>query len=82
MPVVLQLKGRDGSATHSVTVFQGNIYDSASRHVLHKNEETLHWCCGDYGFAETLRAYVLVVEDRKPKALKLMKKRKRIRVNN
>jgi hypothetical protein len=62
MPIVIQLRGRDGSETHAVTVFRGNIYDSASRYVLKKSEATLQWCSGQYGFERALKTFVLQME--------------------
>jgi hypothetical protein len=56
-PIVLQLRGNDGSETHAVTVYKNNIYDSASRFVLLKNKATMDWCCGQYGYQKALRAY-------------------------
>jgi hypothetical protein len=55
MPMLIQLQGKGGSETHDVTVFQNNIYDSASRYVLMKLKETLEWCCGMYGYIWALR---------------------------
>ena len=37
-PVVVQLQSGDKSKTHSISIFQGRIYDSASRFVLSKTE--------------------------------------------
>jgi hypothetical protein len=36
MPVVLQSRGNDGSETHAITVYEGSIYDLASKYILHK----------------------------------------------
>jgi hypothetical protein len=82
MPIVLQLKGRDGSETHAITVYQGNIYDSASKHILKKTETTLNWCCGPFGFDRTLRCYVLVVvsQSKAPSRPKNIQKKHRNRV--
>ena len=62
MPILIQLKGNDGSETHAVTVYKNNIYDSASRYVLTKSQESLEWCCGEFGFEKTLRTYVLTIQ--------------------
>jgi hypothetical protein len=61
MPVVMQLRQKDGSETHVITVCNGNMYDAASSFMLHKTEVMLKWCCGVYGYNKTLRAYILVV---------------------
>ena len=62
MPLLLQLKGNDGSETHAVTVYGNKIYDSASRYVLEKTQASLDWCCGEYGYNRALRTYVLTLE--------------------
>jgi hypothetical protein len=62
MPLLLQLKGNDGSETHAVTVYGNKIYDSASRYVLEKTQASLDWCCGEYGFNRALRTYALTIE--------------------
>ena len=62
MPLLLQLKGNDGSETHAVTVYGNKIYDSASRYVLEKTQASLDWCCGEYGYNRALRTYVLTIE--------------------
>jgi hypothetical protein len=62
MPLLLQMKGNDGSETHAVTVYGNKIYDSASRYVLKKTQDTLEWCCGEYGYNRVLRIYVLTIE--------------------
>jgi hypothetical protein len=62
LPVVVQLRGGDKSEGHSVCIYDGSIYDSASRFVLVKSRETLNWCCGDYGFEAHLRLYRLQIE--------------------
>jgi hypothetical protein len=59
LPVVIQLRGGDKSESHSVCIYDGSIYDSASRFVLVKSRETLNWCCGDYGFEAHVRLYRL-----------------------
>jgi hypothetical protein len=59
LPVVVQLRGGDKSESHSVCIYDGSIYDSASRFVLVKSRETLNWCGGDYGFAAHVRLYRL-----------------------
>jgi hypothetical protein len=59
LPVVVQLRGGDKSESHSVCIYDGSIYDSASRFVLVKSRETLNWCCSDYGFEAHVRLYRL-----------------------
>ena len=56
-PMVVQLRSRDMSESHSVCIYQNCIYDSASRYVLTKTKETLEWCCGTAGFHSHLRLY-------------------------
>jgi hypothetical protein len=80
MPIVLQLKGKDGSETHAVTVYMGNIYDSASKYVLKKTNETLNWCCGPFGYDKTLRCYILVVSNDSISSTKAGKKKPRVRI--
>jgi hypothetical protein len=80
MPMILQLRGCDGSETHAITVYQGNIYDSASKFVLHKSLNTLNWCCGKYGFESVLKTYVLVVEESTKVASRASPKRHRNRI--
>jgi hypothetical protein len=58
-PMVVQLRSKDKSESHAVCIFQGCIYDSASRFVLKKNEDVLNWCCNTYGFECHLRVYRL-----------------------
>jgi hypothetical protein len=72
MPILVQLRGRDGSETHAITVYKNNIYDGASRYVLTKTKEALDWCCGKYGFDRILKTYVLKMKD-------VVKSRKRSR---
>jgi hypothetical protein len=59
LPVVVQLRGGDKSESHSVCIYDGSIYNSASRFVLVKSRETFNWCCGDYGFEAHVRLYRL-----------------------
>jgi hypothetical protein len=66
MPILIQLQGNDGSETHAITVYNNKIYDSASRYVLKKTQESLEWCCGQYGFKQTLRSYMLTVAKKNP----------------
>ena len=61
-PLLIQLRGKDGSETHVVTVFRNNIYDSASRYILVKSQAALEWCCGVYGYEKTLKTYVLKID--------------------
>ena len=56
-PMVVQLRSKDKSESHAVCIFQGCIYDSASRFVLNKDMATLNWCCNVYGFECHLRVY-------------------------
>ena len=64
-PLVAHLKSSDNSENHCICIFQGRIYDSASRFVLVKNTEALNWCCGSYAFARHLRIYRLVPREDK-----------------
>jgi len=59
-PVVIQLRSKDKSETHSICIFDGCIYDSSSKFVLLKTNETLNWCCGAFGFERHLRLYRLM----------------------
>ena len=59
-PVVVILKGQDLSENHSITFFDNKIFDSASRKILKKSQETLDWCCGEAGFAGFARAWRIV----------------------
>jgi hypothetical protein len=59
LPVVVQLRGGDKSESHSVCIYDGSIYNSASQFVLVKSRETLNWCCGDFGFEAHVRLYRL-----------------------
>ena len=63
MPTLVQLRGRDGSETHAITVYKSNIYDGASRYILSKTAESLDWCCPPFGFEKPLRIYRLKMED-------------------
>ena len=63
MPILVQLRSRDGSETHAITIFKNNIYDGASRYVLSKTTESLHWCCGKYGFDRVLKTYTLKMNE-------------------
>jgi hypothetical protein len=47
LPVLVQLRGHDKSESHSVCIYDGSIFNLASRFVLVKSRETLNWCCGD-----------------------------------
>ncbi len=64
-PLVVHLKATDNSQTHAVCIFQGRIYDSASRYVLEKTMAALNWCCGAYPFARHLRIYRLLPVEEK-----------------
>jgi hypothetical protein len=75
LPVVVQLRGGYKSESHSVCIYDGSVFDSASRFVLVKSRETLNWCCGDYGFEAHVHLYRLQlnlkvkgVEEKKVKA--------------
>jgi hypothetical protein len=74
-PVVVQLWSGDKSKTHSISIFQGRIYNSASRFVLSKTKEALDWCCGSFGFEKHLRLYQLEYQERKDKPPKKKKAR-------
>jgi hypothetical protein len=75
-PVVVQLKAKDNSESHAICLFQGCIYDSASRFVLDKHKTALDWCCEPYGFQCHLRVYRLTKKEmEEPKQMK--KKRRR-----
>lgn len=58
-PMVVQLRSCDQSETHVICIFNGCIYDSASRFILVKNFESLTWCSGMHGFDCHLRLYQL-----------------------
>jgi hypothetical protein len=58
-PIVVQLRSRNLSESHAITVYDGAIYDSSSRFILVKSQETLNWCSGEYGFDRHLRLYQL-----------------------
>jgi hypothetical protein len=58
-PIVVQLRSRNLSESHAITVYGGAIYDSSSRFILVKSQETLNWCSGEYGFDRHLRLYQL-----------------------
>jgi hypothetical protein len=62
-PFVVQLRSCDKSESHAICLFQGCIYDSASRFVLTKSQEVITWCCGLYGFECHLRIYQLEQRD-------------------
>jgi hypothetical protein len=66
----------DKSETHSISIFQGRIYDSASRFVLSKTKEALDWCCGYFGFETHLCLYQLEYQERKERKDKPPKKKK------
>jgi hypothetical protein len=74
-PVVVQLWSGDKSEPHSISIFQGRIYDSASRFVLSKTKEALDWCYGSFGFETHLRLYRLEYQERKDKPHKKKKAR-------
>ena len=57
LPMVVQLRSRDMSESHAICIFQDCIFDSASRFVLSKTQESLDWCCGMAGFDHHLRLY-------------------------
>jgi hypothetical protein len=58
-PIVVQLRSRNLSESHAITVYEGAIYDSSSKFILVKSKETLNWCSGEYGFDRHLRLYQL-----------------------
>jgi hypothetical protein len=49
-PIVVQLQSGDKSESHSISIFKGRIYDSASRFVLSKTKEALDWCVDPFFF--------------------------------
>ena len=58
-PMVVHLKATDNSSNHAVCIFDGCIFDSASRYILRKNADAMNWCCGPYSYARHLRMYRL-----------------------
>ena len=78
-PFVAQLRAKDNSESHAICIFQGCIFDSASRFVLKKNQDALEWCCGVYGFDRHLRIYQLekILLKKPPPAI--VKKKQRFR---
>ena len=68
MPIVIQLRGKDGLETHAIIVYRNSIYNSSSRYILKKSMETIEWCCGVYGYDRTLRTYILRIENVKQSA--------------
>jgi hypothetical protein len=59
LPLVVQLRSRDMSESHAICIYNGCIFDSASRYVLTKTAESLNWCCGVYGFERHVHCYQL-----------------------
>jgi hypothetical protein len=59
LPVIVQLRSRDMAESHAICIFQGCIYDSASRYVLTKCPATITWCSGAYAFDRHLHLYQL-----------------------
>jgi hypothetical protein len=57
LPLVVQLRSRDMAESHAICIYQGCIYDSASRYVLTKCSVTITWCCGVYAFDRHLHLY-------------------------
>ena len=76
-PLVVHLKATDNSPNHAICIFNGRVYDSASRYVLTKTMETLNWCCGDYEFAQHLGIYTLGPKIGQDNSTKKKKSRKR-----
>jgi hypothetical protein len=70
LPVVVQLRSGDKSETHAICIYNGRIYDSASRYVLVKSEDALNWCCGSFGFSAHLRLYQLIPKESQEKEKK------------
>jgi hypothetical protein len=66
-PVVVQLRSGDKSETHAICIYDGRIYDSASRYVLVKSEDALNWCCGTFGFEAHIRLYQLFQKEKMEK---------------
>jgi hypothetical protein len=58
-PLVVQIRSNDMSESHAVCIYQGCIFDSASRFILIKSKEALTWCSGTYGFKCHLHLYQL-----------------------
>jgi hypothetical protein len=56
-PLVVHLKGTNNSQNHAVCVYNGHIYNLASRYVLIKHINSLNWCCGTYPYECQLRIY-------------------------
>ncbi len=75
-PMVVQLRSKDKSESHAICIFQGCVYDSASRFVLKKDVESLHWCCNTYGFECHLRVYRLEKKEVVPAKLGNQKKKR------
>jgi hypothetical protein len=59
LPVVVQICSNDLSESHAVCFYQGSICNSASQYFHIKNEQSLSWCSGIYGFKLHLRLYQL-----------------------
>jgi hypothetical protein len=59
MPLLVVLRARDGSESHSITVFQDFLFDSASRFVLRKCLDSLDWSCGASGYDCPVKVYGL-----------------------
>ena len=58
-PLVVQIRSRDKSESHAICIYNGCIFDSASRFVLVKNFDSLTWCSGMHGFERHLWLYQL-----------------------
>ena len=48
-PKVIRVGGKDKSKNHAVAICKGYVFDAASKWVLVKCRETLHWCAGRGG---------------------------------
>ena len=79
LPLVVQLGAGDKSENHVISIYDGCIFDSASRFVLQKSLEAFTWCCGLYGFKRHLRVYQLEKRAYLPNEEKKRKKQKRSR---
>jgi hypothetical protein len=63
--VALLIASDRSDGQHAIAVFKGGIYDSNSKYVLKKTQESLDWCFGDNGIKciGIRRLYRLVPED-------------------
>jgi len=62
------VQGKDGIATHAVSVVGNIIFDSTLPHALPLNKECLDWCCnceGGFDFVFNARRYWLAKSTKK-----------------